>query len=262
MSEIVKDVLIPGSVFFLLLGLLSGLLLLHLGPRPALWGRRWLVALSALYFLLSLPIVSSALIDTLRVADRDHAPERAIGDNPAVLVVIGAGVVSYSANGRSIHEMGRRTAYRVLEASRIYQLTEPAWVIASGGIADPASQIVPESAVIRDQLITLGVPADRILLESQSQNTAEQIANVARILRERQLPNRIVVVTTPADSRRVMLLAREQHLAAVPALTKELAYGSDDGWQGWRPSVDALRGSESATYEYLAFTREIVASLW
>jgi hypothetical protein len=68
----------------------------------------------------------------------------------------------------------------------------------------------------------------------------------------------VIVVTTPAHSRRVMLLVRRQHVEAVPALTTELHYDSaQNGWRAWRPSADALRGSESATYEYLA-----VAQAW
>jgi uncharacterized SAM-binding protein YcdF (DUF218 family) len=249
LTAIVKAALIPGSIFFLLVGLLVGLLFLHLGPRPARWGRRWLIALGLLYTVLSMPIVSHALIETLQ-ADYGRLEQPS---DATTVAVIGAGVVSHSANGQSIHAMRGPTAHAVLEAARVYKVTNAAWVIASGGIADPRSQTVPESQVMRDELIRLGVPAGRILVESASRNTAEQIANLARMLRERQLPNRVIVVTTPVQSRRVMLLARREHIEAVPALTTELQYDSGQGgWRAWRPSVTALRGSESATYEYLA----------
>ena len=257
MTEIVKVFLIPGSIVFLLVGLFFGLLLLHLGPHPARWGRRSLMALGLLYTALSLPIVSNALIETLQIDDpRFERPSDA--REARAVVVIGAGVVSHSANGRSIHAMVGRTAQTVLEAARVYELTNTAWVIASGGIADALTQTVPESAVMRDELVRLGVPPGRILVESESRNTAEQIANVARIIRERQLPNRVIFVTTPAHSRRVMLLARRQQIDAVAAFTTELPDDSgQSGWRAWRPSANALQGSESATYEYLA-----VAQAW
>lgn len=251
LADIVKVALIPGSVFFLLLGLILGVLLLHTGPA-AQWGRRWLMSLALLYCALGMPIVSNVLMQALQA---DHSrlqkPNDALGAR--VVVVIGAGAVSYAADGRAIHELGRRTAYAVLEAARVYHLIAASWVIASGGIPDSVSQTAPESEVMRDELIRLGIPPDKILVESQSRNTAEQIINIARMLRDERLPARVVVVTTPAQSRRVMLLAARQSLEAVPSVTDDLRYDrGQEGWRLWRPSLDALRGSESAMYEYLA----------
>src|SRR5207253_2406095 len=89
--------------------------------------------------------------------------------------------------------------------------------------------------------------------ESESRNTAEQIANITRMVRERQLPEPVVLVMTPAQARRVMLLAARWSLRAVPAPTTDLRYDGDrQRWRLWVPSIDALRGSESAMYEYIA----------
>jgi uncharacterized SAM-binding protein YcdF (DUF218 family) len=252
LADTVKAALIPGSVFFLLLGLILGVVLLHSASRAARWGRRWLTALALLYCVLGMPIVSNVLVQTLQAEHtRLQKPSDALGAR--VVVVIGAGVVSYAADGRAIHEVGRRTAYAVLEAARVYHLITASWVIASGGIPDSASQTAPESEVMRDELIRLGVPPDRILLESESRNTAEQVTNITRILRHEQLPSPVVVVTTPAQSRRVMLLAARQNLEAVPSVTTDLRYDrGQKGWRLWRPGLEALRGSESAMYEYLA----------
>jgi uncharacterized SAM-binding protein YcdF (DUF218 family) len=110
---------------------------------------------------------------------------------------------------------------------------------------------------MRDELIRLGVPPDKILVESESRNTAEQILNITRILRDARLSAPVVVVTTPAQSRRVMWLAAKQNLEAVPSVTTDLRYDTgQEGWRLWRPSIDALRGSESAMYEYLAVAYE------
>ena len=170
-ADIVKVALVPGSIFFLVVGLIVGVFLLHRGPRGARGGRAWLTALCLLYCILGLPIVSNALIHTLQAG---YKPLETPGDakDARVVVVIGAGVVSYTSDGRAIHEMASRTAYTVLEAARIYQLTNPSWVIASGGIPNSVSQTVPESEVIRGELVRLGVPADRILVDSTSRNTA------------------------------------------------------------------------------------------
>jgi uncharacterized SAM-binding protein YcdF (DUF218 family) len=254
LADVVKAT-VPGSLMFLCEGLIVGVVLLYRGPRLARWGRRWLTALGLLYGMLGLPAVSNSLIRGLQ-AGYARLETRSDARGADVIAVIGAGVVSYEADGLVIHEMARRTAFSVLETVRVYQLTHPSWVIASGGIPNPISQAAPESEVIRDELVRLGVPCNRILMDSESRTTEEQIANIARILRERRLPGRLVMVMTPAHTRRIMLLAARQHIDAVPSVTTELRYdGGRQGWRMWIPSVDALRGSESALYEYLAFAK-------
>jgi len=256
-AAVVKALLIPGSTAFLIVGLGIGLVLLYFGSSMARWGRRWLSALGILYVALSLPVMSNALIAGLRT---DHLPITKLSDarGARTLVVIGDGAVSYVADGRAVHQVVRRTAFGVIEAARLYVLLKPQWVIVSGGIPDPMTQARPESEIMRDELVRLGVPTEHILLESTSRTTAEQLANVVRLIRDKTIGGPVVLVTTPAHARRVMLHAMSHKNDAVPSITTELRYDQgQEGWRQWRPSVDALRGSESAMYEYLA-----VARLW
>ena len=257
-AEIVKAALIPGSLPFLLLGLGVGVVLLYLGKWGARMGRRWLTALALLYMVLALPIVSNTLIGVLEpeyppVVTRDDAR------GARVLVVLGNGTITYTVPPHAIHQFMRRTAFAVLEGARIFALIDPAWVIVSGGIVDPDSQRAPESEVIRDEMVKLGVPADRVLLESRSRNTSEQLANVAQLLREQHLEGAVVLVTTPAHARRALTLASGEGLDVVPSMAGALRYdGGVSGWRQWIPSVDAIRGSESAIYELMALPLEWV----
>jgi uncharacterized SAM-binding protein YcdF (DUF218 family) len=254
-SEIVKEALVPGSIEFLLLGLIVGVVLLYTGSRRARWGRAALTALSLSYFVLAMPTVSAMLVRTLQT-QHAHLERPSDGKGAAVVVVVGAGVVSYEADGRTVHQLARRTTFAMLEAVRVFKLIGASWIIASGGIANPLSQTQPESTAICEELVRLGIPRDRILLESASRNTAEQVANVAQLLREYELPGAVVFAVEPAQSRRVMLLAEKHNLRAVPAIASALRYDrGQTGWRRWRPSADALRGSESAMYEYLALAR-------
>jgi uncharacterized SAM-binding protein YcdF (DUF218 family) len=251
-AEVVKSVLIPGSLAFLLLGLGVGVVLLYLGKWGARQGRRWLTALALLYAVLGLPAVSNSLIAGLRP---EHMPLRAREDarGARVVAVLGNGVVGYADAERVIHQITRRTAFAVLEGVRVIELLAPDAVIVSGGIPEGSAQRVPESEVMRDELVALGVPASRIVLESASRNTGEQLANIARIVRERALTGPMVLVTTPAHSRRALMLADHEGLDIVPSMADELRYDSGQGsWHDWVPTIAALRGSESAIYEYMA----------
>lgn len=258
LTAIVKAAFIPGSMPFLLLGVIAALLLLLLGKliRPAVW---LLTMLVGFYVVLSLPAVSTVLIAAL-APDVPPLVTAEGARGARVVVVLGNGVVTYEAHGHQVHQMLRRTTYAVLEGARLYDLIHPAWVITSGGIPNSSSQKAPESVVLRDALAQLGIPPSKILLESDSRNTAEQITNVARLLQERKLDGRIVIVTTPAHAGRVMLLAKEKGLDAVLAAADALRYDNGvTGWRQWVPNAGALTGSESAMYEYLAIAQAWVA---
>ena len=141
----------------------------------------------------------------------------------------------------------------MLEGARLHDLLKPSWVVLSGGVANPRAQTRPECEIMREELGKMGVPFERILMESVSRTTDEQIAAVTGLLRERELGDRIIVVTTAAHMRRAIRLARKYRLEAIPSVASKLRYGNGaSGWRRWRPSVAALAGSESAMYECLA----------
>jgi uncharacterized SAM-binding protein YcdF (DUF218 family) len=144
----------------------------------------------------------------------------------------------------------------------VYRIIQPEWVIASGGIPDPNSQTLPESSVIRDTLGPLGVPAERVILESDSVNTSEQVANVAKLLERRHIAGTVVFVTSPHHSKRVMLLARRHGINAIISPAERATFDPLLGWDTWRPSVGNLRRSEMAIYEYLAWVKDWMVASW
>jgi uncharacterized SAM-binding protein YcdF (DUF218 family) len=256
--DIVKRFLIPGSTTFLIIGLGLGVILLNAGGTANPWGRVWLTTLFGLYGLLSLPAIAHALIRNLQ---QQHGTIHSDPRAAKVLVVIGNGSVRYAAREFAVDQLTRRSVFCVFEAARLYRLIHPDWVVASGGIAGPDPHARPESELMREQLIACGVVAERIVLESASRTTEEQIANVAQLLEQRGLNGSIVVITTAAHISRVMHLCRARGINAVPSVTPELRYDEGrTGWRRWCPSFAALRGSESAIYEYLALAYAAVKS--
>jgi len=253
-ADAVKRFLIPGSGGFLFIVFGAGVVILNSGPFGMLLGRIWLTALLALYWLLSLPVVANALLTNLQ---RPYGTIRiaAEAQGAIVLVVIGNGSVHYASGAFFVNQLTRRSVHCTFEAARLYRLLDPERIVVSGGVVRPQSGAVPESELIRDQLVAFGVPADRMVLESASRNTQEQIANAADLIATHGLPSPVVVVTTAAHVPRVMRCCANRGLRAVPSVTLDLQY--DDGrvgWRRWVPRAAALRGSESAMYEYLALT--------
>jgi uncharacterized SAM-binding protein YcdF (DUF218 family) len=249
---VVKRFLIPGSMTFLMAGFAVGVALLNAGGLPLRVGRVWLTSLLGLYWLLSLPVTAEALIQKLQHRYGSvRTAQKTV--NARVLVVVGNGAVHYKSAECRIDQLTRRSAFCVFEAARLCRLFDPAWVVATGGSAEADEHARTEAELMRDELVRLEVPPDRILVESASRNTEEQVANVARLLERRGLGGRILVVTTGAHMPRVMKLFHDRRIDAIPSVASVLRYDAErTPWRRWYPSSAALRGSESAIYEYLA----------
>ncbi|MGC4081716.1 MAG: YdcF family protein [Vicinamibacterales bacterium] len=254
MSEFVKEWLVPGSMSFLLAGTIAGVVLLNAGNHAASVGRAWLTLLAFLYLLLSLPVVSTLLVGRgERSASRNRADSQAAhaervirtvteASGAQALVVVGNGSVHYTDGARAVDYLTRRSVFCAFEAARLVNLLEPALVVTTGGVAGhPEAR--PEGELLRDMLLTFGVPDTSILVESRSTTTSQQVANVCALLEARDVPEPFVVVTTSAHMPRVLALFNQRGVRTVPSTTPELRY--DDGRTGWRrwcPSMSALMG--------------------
>jgi uncharacterized SAM-binding protein YcdF (DUF218 family) len=252
MVNLVKLFLVPGSIPFLVAGLALGVGLLYAGDRPRRWGRAWLTVLLLAYAFLSTPLgadfVASALVPRSTSVTR---PEQAAGID--TLVVLSTGGEVYRARGEEVVEMGRPTSFNAMEAARLYRLVSPRTVIASGGIVDPLSRRLPEADALAGGLVRLGVPRERIVLESRSRTTREQAVNVAAALKKRGI-TRFLLVTTSDHMPRAAATFRELGLQPVPSASVVVMTNGTGILERLYPSVGALRQSGWACYEYLART--------
>lgn len=247
----VAKLLIPGSLSLLVVCIAAGVALLSLRGRFARLGRAGLIATAVGYCALSSPAVA-ALVE--RGLVHDYHPLAAASDahGARTLVIFGNGV--FIARDGVHHAMQRHTFENVLEGARLVRLLAPESIVLSGGIVDPATQARAEADVMRDALAHLGVRADRVMAESRSTNTYEQVVNIAQLLREHGI-DRFVVVTAAPHMPRVLRLFRKQGLSPIPSVPNS-AY-ERRGTGPWMFSFRALEDSEAASYEYLA-----LASYW
>lgn len=247
LSDLVK-IFVPGSVAFLVAGVVVGLLLLSV-DRLAVWGRRWLVLLVAMYVALAMPPVSN----WLQAGSRPVYPRvlrAADAQGARYVVVLGNGVVTYSDGLHMVPALTRRTAFNVLEGARLYALLGQPTLIVSGGIVNPDVQLQSEAALMADYLADLGVPRDRMRLEADSSNTFEQSA---RILAMVGAGARVVVITTPIHMPRTLELFESRGLRPIPSPSPiDYAPDSQSRIAQFIPNPSSLRASELVMYEYLA----------
>ena len=198
MFDTLKHALQPASITMLLLLLAFGVLLSY--GRVARWGRRWLSAMTLAYWVLSCPATVGLLALTLTSGLR---PLESAADAPhaQAVVMMGAGSRTVLAAGGRWSMLTQPSALRVLETVRVYRLLGDPLVVVSGGATDTDAPTTPESESMRAAAIALGVPAHRVIMETESSNTHDEAVVVKRMLAERGI-DRFVLVTAPVHMAR------------------------------------------------------------
>ena len=245
--ESVKTYLIPGSVEFLVVGLIVAVLLLHGRGRASRLGRVLLMTLTITYLLLSLPLGPSVLVWGLTRGATPIPTQRA-AEGATAVVVLSGGSGTYSAQGRAIELISGTSALRVLETARIYHMLSDPLVITTGGITAPNRQTKPGATLLKNVLTPLGVPASRIIPETKSLNNREHALFVAPILHEHGV-ERFVLVTSPTHISRAVRTFEALGLQPVPSISQtRIDTGRLRG--GWLPRRENLSVSHKAIYGY------------
>jgi uncharacterized SAM-binding protein YcdF (DUF218 family) len=177
--------------------------------------------------------VGYALVSVYAVA---HTVERWIGapfhpltraDVPpgrTVVVLLGSG--SYRRqdwSGTKMSVLDPIGLERTLEAARVYRLLEPDFVVSSGGLIEPDAPEDPAGETMRDALIRLGVPPQRIIVEGKSTNTLDEARLIAAMLPPMKVTH-VILVTSPIHMRRAVGMFRAVGVDVIPAIARQADY--------------------------------------
>lgn len=250
--EFVKASLVPGSFPFLLISASLGVVGLFFEGRGRRASRLWLAAVVLGYWMLSLPACASTIQAGL---DRGYMPltaDQAGELGIQTVVVLGGGIEAYRGDGRVLSSLSEPTALRVLEGARLYGLLGDPLVIVSGGGGSPSHNGgIPESRAMRQALISIGVPAERILEESSSTDTRQEALNI-RMEFSDHVAGPFALVTSPTHMRRALAAFQGVGLEPIPSVAGEGSESSISGLRLVLPSFDSLGASASAIREYMA----------
>jgi uncharacterized SAM-binding protein YcdF (DUF218 family) len=207
--------LAPGTSGFFVVVAGAAVLLSRWSGRPRGYAVALLVGLLGSYGAMSLPWTAARVSKHLLT----HGPL------PNIQAARGAAVV--------VVLTGDSERARVIEALRLNVLLRPQWVIVGG------------TERMREEIADGGVPRDRIIVEGGGLNTREQLINVTRIVRARQI-DRIVLVVSAIHMPRTLAAARVLGLDVVPSAspTRQIA-GMPPFW----PAYNALRLTRESVYE-------------
>lgn len=217
------------------------------GSRRA---RRALLAWLASAFVFSTYPLPYAVTRALTAGFRDLTAADIPAGNTAI-IVLGAGAFDYRGrDGSVLTHVDYGGAVRVLEAHRVFVMRPDAWVISSGGAIRDEPGAATAAGTMRDALVGLGVPKDRIVLESESQSTRDEAIRIAPLLQSLNVAN-VIVVTEGFHMRRALGVFRAAGIHAIPAITLPPEAGPSDWW--W-PSTRGIGFTALMVRELLANT--------
>jgi uncharacterized SAM-binding protein YcdF (DUF218 family) len=244
-SDAVSFVLSPGGILVCVLVCTIAQILRPRSRRP----RQTLLVLSLLYLLASIPVVAGLasrvlLIGQVPFRKTDLPPGR------AAIVVLGSGGVTARDWDRNTYSIvDPWAAARVLEASRVFRASDAAWVISSGGRVHRDDPAVPTGESMRDALVQLGVPAERIIVEARSRNTHDEAVIVAAMLPSLRVDH-VVLVTSDTHMLRSLCTFRAAGLETIPAIARN-PYADEPKRLRFTPGDRGLQAFSGIAHEVL-----------
>ena len=119
-------------------------------------------------------------------------------------------IIVLGAQVKPSGEPSLQLQWRIDAAAKAWKERESLIVVCGArGANEPAT----EASVMRDELIKQGVREDMILMDEESFNTRQNIANAAKLLEGREA-NHVLVVTSDYHLARAMAIAEDAGLSA------------------------------------------------
>lgn len=211
--------------------------------------RRAIMAALMILLVATNPIAANGL---LRALEQQY-PAHAVTELPAAgaIVLLGGGV-QLQAPPRRMPDLND-AADRVWLAAELFHARKAPRLFVAGGQVFPQPGLLSEAEYHLPLLVRMGVPRDAITLETSSENTAENAANIAAILRAQGIDN-ILLVTSAYHMPRSVLLFEQAGLKVEPAVCDIRVAALDLPWLlAVLPSENALATFQMALREWMGF---------
>lgn len=149
-------------------------------------------------FLISFVIILSLILGELNSND-DYV------DNIDYIVILGAGLEGT--------ELSNTLKQRLDTSIEYIETNKDVKIILSGGQGD--GELIPESVAMGDYLLKNGVKKDRLIYESKSMTTEENLLNSKEIINKLETKNpKIIIVTSDYHMYRAKMIAKELSIEA------------------------------------------------
>ena len=208
LSKVLPQFVLPVGLTAILLFLT--LFLIKKKPKTAFW----LVLISLLLVSAAGNAYFSAFIT--RSLEWRYMPP--IGEVKADAIVLLGGGTEAPDTPRQMVEINS-AGDRVLYAAQLYKAGAAPLIILSGGnMSYSQERSTTPAQEMQAMLVDLGVPQEALVLQSQSQNTAEDAYFTSAILAEKQIRT-VILVTSAAHMERALMMFASPEISIIPAPT-------------------------------------------
>ncbi|MGG5255400.1 YdcF family protein [Neobacillus sp. SM06] len=167
----------------------------------------FLLIVSLGLYLFSAEITGELLLHSL---EKMYQPPKSIkGD---VIVVLGGGATGDTADIDGAGQLSGHSANRILTAARMYKKTRLPIIISGGSVFKDSGN---EAEIAKRQLVSLGIPREKILLDRKSLNTEQNAIYTKKILTASHFKYPIVV-TSAFHMKRSVLHFEKQGVSVQP----------------------------------------------
>ena len=220
---------LPPGIFFLAFFLIAYLA----WKRGERFAAKAIVLVTAVFYLLSTYLVADVLMGALE--DAYAPPAKPEGD---VVVMLGGGAFSDAPDVDGEGALTASPSTRLLTAVRLAQKLDLPILVSGGQVFQESGK---EALLAKRTLLSLGIPESRILVEGASQNTVQNAAYTAKILKEHGLV-RPILVTSAFHMKRSVLNYEKLGIEVVPYPTDYMvSHHPIFHVVKLAPSADALR---------------------
>ena len=230
---------LPPGIFFL-----AFLALAYFAwKRGERFAAKAIVFITAVFYLLSTYLVADVLMGALE--DAYAPPAKPEGD---VVIMLGGGAFSDAPDVDGEGALTASPSTRLLTAVRLAQKLDLPILVSGGQVFQESGK---EALLAKRTLVSLGIPESRILVEGASQNTVQNAAYTAKILKEHGLV-RPILVTSAFHMKRSVLNYEKLGIEVVPYPTDYMTNRHPIfHCVKLAPSADALRTNATVLQESL-----------
>ncbi len=203
-------------------------------------------ALSTLWlWLASTSFVASFLMVQL---ERDFPPIAAQNLPEADVIVLLGGAIRGEVSSDTLADMSG-VGDRLIFAVAAYKAGRAQTIVVTGGAKEG---FVPEAKLMRDILVTLGVPAEAIVMEVRNRVTFDNTRFTRHTLAAMEVKS-VLLVTSAFHMRRALLVFDTLGFELIPAPTDfQVLKGEFSLWD-FLPNVKALQRTTWAMHEFAGY---------
>lgn len=194
--------------------------ILYFSVSPFIWGialllsgliinnkvikKRLLISSFLIFYLFS----NSFIVDeVMRLWEVNPIKEENLKVKYDYIVVLGGALGYYDTK---FNQIGfNYSADRVIQAIRFIKTDKANYLIYSGGDGTLSKSLGKESVILKNYLINMGIPEEKIIIESESRNTYENAKYTAQIIKSK-VDAKVLLITSAFHMRRAMACFKKQ----------------------------------------------------